>query len=578
MPITQFMFLQPSIPATATPSPSLVSQFTRVLNLAVGRDIGTNGAKRILQHLASSLSAHLISTTCGNDFCGRPVVRHRLVAFKATVKLRLGQESATNDLESFLPFLPISLFAYVQEEICSKINTPYIIVISLLILLFLTLLSLVTFRPSLDTDRRVTPGHSSASAPFNLRIHLGPSFVVTPMSVGQVQVVVACAARAQLYVSAKSGGRSYAAYGLSGDVVVDINNILMFNADEAAVVQTGSRLGEFAQVDLYGGGKSVISVVPSDVTAFVHRDAFLGALETNLLMRNLTTFTDRPAYSQHSSAEVPFYDSPPPEFSFIGNALISLAPRSRRLSSLAIDLKIVNVVLPPNRSANGSAASTRPSSPIPGTLPTGSEISFLTVDSVKGLSSHNVAATHMQVRFSLLVGPFQPAEEVYTSSALDMDKSVLSELKFRRSEKLQVTSKTTTYLRTAYAPMEFFARIKPMSLECIERWDEMREQRGLKLKPEANGASGLEYSLSVPLAPMRCSETDFVVEQCHDVFVIILFQNTTIVPKHYYQFTPPHPILPTCDTSVPLILSPPLEHIPIHTAHHNVSIALLTRP
>src|SRR5580698_4104794 len=49
-------------------------------------------------------------------------------------------------------------------------------------------------------------------------------------------------------------------------------------------------------------------------------------------MRNLTTYIDRPSYTQHFSSDKPFYDSPPPEYSFIGNALISLAPVSRRLS------------------------------------------------------------------------------------------------------------------------------------------------------------------------------------------------------------------------------------------------------
>ena len=252
-------------------------------------------------------------------------------------------------------------------------------------------------------------------------------------------------------------------------------------------------------------------------------------------MRNLTTFIDRPAYSQHFSAEEPFYDCPPPEYSFVGNALVSLAPLSRRLPSTStapifcrytteaigscrVDLKVVNVVLSPNRSVNGSATSTRPSSPMPGTLPAGSKISFfLTVDSVKGLSSHDFASIHMQVRLSSFVGPSRPAEEVYTSAALNMDKSTLSELKFRRSFSLQVTSKTATYLRTGYAPIEFFAKIKPMYLERMERWDEMREQRGIIHKSPTDGASPSASSLNVPLPVMRRSETDFVVEQLHDV-------------------------------------------------------------
>lgn len=245
-------------------------------------------------------------------------------------------------------------------------------------------------------------------------------------------------------------------------------------------------------------------------------------------MRNLTAFIDRPAYSIHLAAEEPFYDSPPPEYSFIGNALISLAPLSRKLSSTAtipifcrytaeaigscrVDLKVINVALPPNRSGNGSAASTRPSSPMPGTLPAGSKLSFfLTVDHVKGLSSHDFTALHIQIRLSSFVGPSRPTEEVYTSKVVDLDTGVLSDLKFRRSFSLQVTSKTATYLRTGYAPIEIFAKTKPVYLERMERWDEMREQKGPV-------TSRLRSPSEATLTIMRRSETDFVVEERHDV-------------------------------------------------------------
>jgi FAD/FMN-containing dehydrogenase len=64
----------------------------------------------------------------------------------------------------------------------------------------------------------------------------------------QIQSIVACAADASLSVSAKSGGHSYAAYGLEGDVVVDLGNLkgLTLNPDGTAVVQTGNRLGDVA--------------------------------------------------------------------------------------------------------------------------------------------------------------------------------------------------------------------------------------------------------------------------------------------------------------------------------------------
>jgi kinesin family protein 1 len=248
-------------------------------------------------------------------------------------------------------------------------------------------------------------------------------------------------------------------------------------------------------------------------------------------MRNLTTYIDRPSYTQHFSSDEPFYDSPPPEYSFIGNALISLAPLARRLSSSSIvpifcrytseaigscrvDVKIVSVVLSAKH-LNGSTASTRSSSPVPGTVLPGSKlIFFLTVDSVKGLSSHDFSGVHLQVRLSSIVGPNLASEEVFPSSALDMEASSLSDLKFRRSFSIVATTKVLTHLRQGYAPIEFFAAIRPTYLERLERWDEMREQKHYPLSSSANQTP---ESRPATLPLMRRSETDFVVEQTHDV-------------------------------------------------------------
>lgn len=253
-------------------------------------------------------------------------------------------------------------------------------------------------------------------------------------------------------------------------------------------------------------------------------------------MRNLTTFIDRPAYSQHFSTHEPFYDSPPPEYSFVGNALLSLAPLSRRLSSTAIvpifcrytaeaigscrvEIKLVNVVLSPKH-ANSSSTSTRASSPIPGTVPPGSKLSFfLTVDTVKGLSHQDFSAVHLQVRLSSFLGPSVAAEEVYPSAAVDLDAS-LSDLKFRRSFSIVASAKVLAYLRQGYAPVEFFARLKPSYLERMERWDEMRDQR---LPPARSSTSSPDSSGPATLPPMRRCETDFVTEQVHDVVAWLQF-------------------------------------------------------
>lgn len=159
-------------------------------------------------------------------------------------------------------------------------------------------------------------------------------------------------------------------------------------------------------------------------------------------MRNLTTFIDRPSYSQHFSSNEPFFDSPPPEYSFIGNALISLAPVYRRMpctmtvpifcrytceaiGSCRIDLKFVN--MQPSKMANGSASSTRSSSPLPGMATnTGTKLAFfLTVDNVRGLSSHDFSSLHMQVRLSSFMGPSTPKEQLFASNAVDLDNASL---------------------------------------------------------------------------------------------------------------------------------------------------------
>ena len=248
-------------------------------------------------------------------------------------------------------------------------------------------------------------------------------------------------------------------------------------------------------------------------------------------MRNLTTYIDRPSYTQHFSSDEPFFDSPPPEYSFIGNALISLATLSRKLSSTStvpifcrytaeaigscrIELKVLNVVLSP-KYTNTSSPSTRSSSPAPTTVPPGSKLSFfLTIDQIKGLSSHDFRGVHLQVRLSSFAGSSVAAEEVFPSTALDMDSSSLSELKFRRNFSIVTTTKVLNHLRQGYAPVEFFAALKPTYLERMERWDEMREQKQFV---HANPSAPSPETRPATLPPMRRSETDFVVEQVHDV-------------------------------------------------------------
>ncbi|KAK0467775.1 kinesin-like protein [Desarmillaria tabescens] len=267
-------------------------------------------------------------------------------------------------------------------------------------------------------------------------------------------------------------------------------------------------------------------------------------------MRNLTTYIDRPSYTQHFSSDEPFYDSPPPEYSFVGNALISLAPLSRRLSSIStvpifcrytseaigscrIDIKIVNVVAS-SKYPNGSIPSTRAPSPVPATISPGSKLSFfVTVDTVKGLSPHDFSAVHLQVRLSSFAGPTISSEEVFPSTTVDLESGSLSELKFRRSFSIVATSKVLAHLRQGYAPIEFFASIRPTYLERLERWDEMRE---IKHVPRSGTSSPESQTRPASLPCMRRSETDFVVQQTHDV--VAWLQLCELAPDGQYNPVP----------------------------------------
>jgi kinesin family protein 1 len=283
----------------------------------------------------------------------------------------------------------------------------------------------------------------------------------------------------------------------------------------------------------------------------------LDRLQTQLQrMRNLTTFIDRPSYTRHFSSDEPFYNYPTPTYSFIGNALISLAPLSRRLSSTStvpifcrytaeaigscrVDIRVVNVT-PSVRHGQSSSASTRPSSPVPSAILPGSKITFvLSIDTVKGLSSHDFTSTHLQVRLSSFIGATLTSEEVYPSPVIDIDQGMLSELKFRRTFTVAITSRVLAHFRRGYAPIEFFALAKPMYLERLERWDELREQKITFQPPRSSSDNELAStsSLMQPALPlMRRSETDFVMEQSHNV--VVWSQLCELAPSGGYDPVP----------------------------------------
>lgn len=71
--------------------------------------------------------------------------------------------------------------------------------------------------------------------------------------------MVSCGAQQGMNVSARSGGHSYAAYGLSGNLVIDLRNLttLTVNSDGTAVVGTGNSLGSLAE-GLWNNGQRAL--------------------------------------------------------------------------------------------------------------------------------------------------------------------------------------------------------------------------------------------------------------------------------------------------------------------------------
>jgi kinesin family protein 1 len=246
------------------------------------------------------------------------------------------------------------------------------------------------------------------------------------------------------------------------------------------------------------------------------------------VMRNLYSFIDKPSYSQHLSWEDPFYDSSPPSHSYLGSALVSLAPPSRNLpidtvaqiiptytekpiASCRIQIIPVRIALPASsdNTQNGDTGSSSSVSP----LPTGSKISFdIVVDRVVGFSSTDFSSVHCQLRLSSFSGTTETTDEIIPSSSVEPGSSETTVLEFRRTLVLSVTPELQRHLSSSMAPIDFFGQVRPNYLKKVEGWDESRSTR--RPSQSSNGGQGNDHS---DMFVGRLSESELVSEQKHDV-------------------------------------------------------------
>jgi len=99
---------------------------------------------------------------------------------------------------------------------------------------------------------------------FNQRIQYTPVAIAVVKNAEQVAAAIACGAKNGVKVNAKSGGHSYASFGLGGEnghLIVQLDRMSKVTVDSStkiATVEAGSRLGHVATV-LYNNGKRAFS-------------------------------------------------------------------------------------------------------------------------------------------------------------------------------------------------------------------------------------------------------------------------------------------------------------------------------
>ncbi|KAK8858978.1 FAD binding domain-containing protein [Apiospora arundinis] len=112
-------------------------------------------------------------------------------------------------------------------------------------------------------DHRGTGDWNTHAAPFNLRVPYTPVAVAVPQTTDQIRKAVLCGKGLGIKVTGRSGGHSYANYGLGGDnahLVIELSRMSDVSFDKetnVATVQAGARLGHLATVLYEKHGRAV---------------------------------------------------------------------------------------------------------------------------------------------------------------------------------------------------------------------------------------------------------------------------------------------------------------------------------
>ncbi|KAI7938110.1 hypothetical protein MJO28_015030 [Puccinia striiformis f. sp. tritici] len=298
-----------------------------------------------------------------------------------------------------------------------------------------------------------------------------------------------------------------------------------------------------------------------------HRSIYiwsLDKLETRVSqMRNLFNFIDKPEFSQHFNWEDPFYDPSPPLYSFIAHAFIPLGPIYRNMpikttlslfspytlapiGTCRIQFRTIGIAPPPRtgillNSPNGTIQPTVIDNLCP--LVDDAKITLeIIIDEVTGLTSRDFSSIHYQFRASSITGVLKDGTEdhVWSSRAFDLPCDQ-KEMILKQTISVVMTPQTKSYMANGCAPIEFFGQLMPSYLDRLERQDEKKaedkkpvplvDENGGLMSPVSDSSPKVPVSnllnnnqsstssspITASIVRMRQPETEFVVEQMHDV-------------------------------------------------------------
>lgn len=116
---------------------------------------------------------------------------------------------------------------------------------------------------SIPVIEKTAPAYSDEVLPFNLRVPFFPQAVAVPETVNHVSDALVCAQLFNVKVSARSGGHSYAGFGLGGQdgsLMIDMKKFKTISVDQntkIATIGAGNRLGDVAYNLFNQGGRAL---------------------------------------------------------------------------------------------------------------------------------------------------------------------------------------------------------------------------------------------------------------------------------------------------------------------------------